>query len=238
MKRHGASLGTAVDVVTLAVLVIAGVTLLTKPRQVEAPLQSPPVAVVPPMAPLEVSDINILGTGTSGLLLIEFSDFQCPFCKRHSEQVFPQLKSEFVETGMIRYGFGHNPLTSIHPLARALAAAAICAGKQGKFWELHGRLFAAEIYSDDDIAAHAFALGLAPNSFVPCLQNSDDVDRTIDRHITLAELVGLPATPGFLLGTVDSTGRLVALRTIRGAQPVETFRTTIREVMDAERMRD
>src|SRR5439155_11115874 len=78
----------------------------------------------------------------ANLAIIEFSDFQCPFCGRYARETFPLLKREFIDTGEVNYVFMHFPLEALHPDALKAAEAAACAGRQDKFWGMHDRLFA------------------------------------------------------------------------------------------------
>lgn len=81
------------------------------------------------------------GKASAPVTVYEMSDFQCPFCKRHSEQTFPILEKEYIETGKVRWIFINYPLTTIHPNAVAAAELAMCAGREGKFWPAHDLLF-------------------------------------------------------------------------------------------------
>ncbi len=93
-------------------------------------------------AVVAVGDIATRGSKNAPLTMIEFSDYQCPFCKRHAEQTVPVLIKDYVAAGKVRYAFRDFPLAAIHPLATKAAEAARCAGDQGKYWEMHDRLFA------------------------------------------------------------------------------------------------
>src|SRR6185436_20936742 len=87
-------------------------------------------------------DLTLAGAATKGrasapLVMLEFSDFECPFCGRYSRETYPQVQREYVDTGKVRYVFRHTPIERIHPQAMKAAEAAECAGTQGKFWEMH-----------------------------------------------------------------------------------------------------
>jgi protein-disulfide isomerase len=102
--------------------------------------------------------------GASGarVILIEFSDFECPYCGRHFRQTLPRIDREYVQTGKVRYVFRHFPLESLHKEAFKAAEAALCAGDQQKFWEMHDRLFAhQDALATGKLPGHAAALGLA-----------------------------------------------------------------------------
>ena len=90
---------------------------------------------------ISVSDSRELGSIEAKVILVEFSDYQCPYCKQHATEVFPKLVSDYVATGKVRYLFKNFPLEEIHPLAQKAGEAAECAGEQGKYSEMHERLF-------------------------------------------------------------------------------------------------
>jgi protein-disulfide isomerase len=93
-------------------------------------------------AVVAIGDAPVKGNPNAKLTLIEFSDYQCPFCRRHAENTLPSLDKEYIATGKVRYVFHDFPLEAIHPQAFKAAEAAHCAGEQQKYWEMHGRLFA------------------------------------------------------------------------------------------------
>jgi len=105
--------------------------------------QGRPQPIQPGSAAASVSIAGnlIMGKKDAPVTMIEFSDYQCPFCRRFFETTLPTLKAEYVETGKVRYVFRDFPLDQIHPHARKAAEAAHCAGDQGKYWEMHDLLF-------------------------------------------------------------------------------------------------
>jgi protein-disulfide isomerase len=104
---------------------------------------------MPPPPIEDIADLELVvsrdqSAGQSGarLALIEFSDYQCPFCGQHTRGVYQEIMRQFVDTGQVRYFFKNLPLEKIHPLAFNAAVAAECAGASGQFWAMHDRLFA------------------------------------------------------------------------------------------------
>jgi protein-disulfide isomerase len=81
------------------------------------------------------------GSAQAPLTVYEMSDFQCPWCKRHSEQTFPALQKEYIDTGKVRWVFVNFPIPSLHPNAVPAATFAVCAGRAGRFWPAHDLLF-------------------------------------------------------------------------------------------------
>ena len=101
------------------------------------------------------------GKADARVTIVEFTDYQCPFCSRYVRETYPQLDKEYVQTGKVKYVLRDLPLEAIHPLAMKAAEAAHCAGEQGKYWEMHDRLFANQTeLARTDLAKHAQALGL------------------------------------------------------------------------------
>lgn len=81
-----------------------------------------------------------LGNKDAKITIVEFADLECPFCKRYFTETFSQLKKDYIDTGKVAYYYRHFPL-DFHPLARPFAQASECANEQGKFWEMHDKIF-------------------------------------------------------------------------------------------------
>jgi len=96
---------------------------------------------VPAVAQSDPLAARTKGKASAPVTVYEMSDFQCPFCKRHTEQTFPALEKEYIETGKVRWIFINYPLTSRHPNAVAAAEFAMCAAREGKFWPAHDLLY-------------------------------------------------------------------------------------------------
>ncbi len=95
-------------------------------------------------AAVDVSNLDGLpskGSDGAKITLVEFSDFQCPFCARFFSETLSQLTTDYIDTGKVRLVYAHFPLISIHPNAQKAAEAASCAAEQGKFWEMHDLMF-------------------------------------------------------------------------------------------------
>jgi protein-disulfide isomerase len=134
---------------------------------------------------------------------------------------------EYVDTGKVRYLVRHLPLESIHPNARGAARAAECARQQGKFDELHDRLFAnPKALGRADLERTAAALGLDVAVFRRCLDNPA-TDAAVTRDLEEARRVGISATPSFIFGLTQPDGSVRALRSVSGAQPYAVFKAAI-----------
>jgi protein-disulfide isomerase len=168
----------------------------------------------------------IMGKKDAPVTMIEFSDYQCPFCKRFFETTLPTLKAEYIETGKVRYVFRDFPLDQIHPHARKAAEAAHCAGDQGKYWEMHDLLFQnQQALQVESLKAHARGLRLNATAFDACLDRAKyaaEVQKDLDDGVA----VGVRGTPSFFIGRTrpDSTIQGVFLS---GALPTPAFRQAI-----------
>lgn len=171
-----------------------------------------------------------LGRATAPLTMIEFTDYQCPYCRRFESEVFPKLKREYIDTGKLRYIARDLPL-AIHAAAVPAAEAAHCAGEQGKFWDMHAALLggAADL-SAGGIERRAQAIGLDLARFDECLARKR-YSAVIVAHAQEADAVGIDGTPGFVVGRA-AHGELTGVR-IEGARPYEDFDSLLRELLAA-----
>jgi len=176
-----------------------------------------------------VADAPTLGRADAPVTLIEFSDYQCPFCQRFFATTFPALLRDYIDTGRLRYVFRDYPL-EMHPNARKAAEAAHCAGEQGKYWEMHAVLFQhQQALTPPQLAQHARTVGLDGATFDACLSSGRHAAQ-VDRGLTDGAAAGVRGTPGFVVGKTTS-GDVVEGTPIRGAQPLETFRRLIDQLL-------
>lgn len=182
-------------------------------------------------ADLSVAEAPYLGDQHAKLTLVEFSDFQCPYCARHVASTYPALKDRYVAEGTLKYVFMDFPLQN-HPEAPKAAEAARCAGDQGQFWEMHDHLFANQSQlGQPQLLEHAGTLGLDATAFEACLTSgkySDAVENDMAEGLRLR----VRGTPSFGLGFTSMDGQSVrVVRLIRGAQPLAMFEQAIDEML-------
>jgi protein-disulfide isomerase len=176
----------------------------------------------------------IKGDRNARLVLVEFTDYQCPFCARHVRDTFPQLEADYIKTGKLRYVTREFPLESIHPQAFKAAEAALCAGDQGKYWEMHARLFANQrALGADQLGAHAQAVGLDEAKFSQCLSGGTKAAK-VRRDLADGAKAGVTGTPAFFLGVADGA-TVKVVRVIKGAQPLASFKEAIDSALAAPR---
>lgn len=183
---------------------------------------------------LAVGDSPFLGDEAAPVTLIEFGDYQCPYCKRHFSRVMPELVESYVETGKLKYVMREFPIESLHPQAPMASQAALCAGEQDAYWKMHDLIFENQKrVSPAELKNHAATIGLDTAAFTDCLQEERYAAR-IQKDLKEGAKLGVRGTPSFLLGTTDPEDptRLQATRFIRGAQPLTVFRSAIEELLN------
>lgn len=177
-------------------------------------------------------DFSLEGTATLGppsatVGVIEFSDFECPFCGTFARETLPNVLDKYVGTGRAFLGFRHLPLEALHPNARRAAIAADCANQQGKFREVHDLFFSAPgKLSERHFRDAALLPGLDSRTFNTCLNQEN---ANVARDITLARSLGIRATPTFAFGIRRHDGTFRVIRTESGAVPFARFA----ELLDA-----
>lgn len=177
-------------------------------------------AVAPTPSTIIMDDIAaVKGDEDASVTIIEFTDYQCPYCQRHSLETMPRLLAEMIESGRIRYIIKDFPLESIHPQAMAGAIAARCAGEQDAYWEMHDALFAEQQAWTEAAPAHneyfttmAGELSLDTDAFATCLE-SGRYDAVVQANLSEGLALGVRGTPTFFINGYPVTG----------AQPFELF---------------
>ncbi len=198
-------------------------------QEIKAMVATRPAPAGPPSpvgTEIDISDGRLRGEPTAKLTLVEFSDYQCGFCARYMRQTYPQLDAEYVKTGKLRVMLLDMPIDSIHKLAFKGAEAARCAGEQGKYWEMHDRLFAKQ-EALEPWTSHAEALGLDVAKFNACL-DSDKFAASIRGNVAEAQKAGVGGTPSFMLARTDpNSSKVRVLGFLVGAQPFSVFKAQI-----------
>jgi len=186
---------------------------------------------VTPSGPVDVSadDDPALGNPNAKVTVIEFSDFQCPFCRVLWKDTLPQLKKEYIDTGKIRFVYRDYPLP-FHEGAAPYAQAAQCADDQGKFWEYHDKIFQEQDKSGQGtvpfvgvatLKTWARDLGLDGGSFDQCL-DSDKYKAEVEKDAADGVAAGVSGTPSTFVN-----GRILV-----GAQPFDAFKKLIDEELN------
>ncbi len=169
----------------------------------------------PQRVEVSVDDDPAWGPEDAPITIIEFSDYQCPFCARFRKQTYDRLKEEYGDK--IRFVYRDFPLTQIHPEAVPAAIAAHCAGEQGKYWEYHDLLFlGGRELGRETYVAYADELGLDVDEFSRCIDEQRYLDE-VQKDFNDGAAAGVRGTPTFFINGIP----------LVGAQPFENFQAVI-----------
>ncbi len=156
----------------------------------------------PPRLPVDLTDARLRGPDTAPVTIVEFSDFQCPFCRR-VQPVLVELQEEYKD--QLRWGFKDLPLNDIHPEAARAAQAARCAGEQGKFWPFRAKLFEQELFTDSMYTSVAEELKLNAKKLLACMESGEYAE-PVAKDAREARNLGIDGTPAFLINGILLTG--------------------------------
>jgi len=174
---------------------------------------------------LRKKEYPVLGDGSADVAIVEFSDFECPYCLRHYRNTVPLLNQKYIDSGKVKYVFVDFPL-SFHANAAPAALAGACAHQQGAFWKMRESLFE----NQHSLSAPTFQkiaddLHLNANKFNACLKDPKSLAQ-IQAQAQLGESLGVQGTPAFLVGKIRD-GKLVDGELISGAQPMTRFESVL-----------
>jgi protein-disulfide isomerase len=164
-----------------------------------------------------------LGSASAPVTIVEFSDFQCGFCKRFWAETLPKLKEAYIDTGKARFVYRHFAILGKHSEQAALASE--CASEQGKFWEYHDQLFKNQgglAFTEAKLKQYARDIGLNVGVFGTCLGNGKYKEK-VERETGAAANLGGRGTPFFVVNE----------RRLVGAQPYSVFQKMIDEELDS-----
>jgi protein-disulfide isomerase len=202
----------------------------------DALASSAPIAAAPeePTGPVKVSldDDPVLGDPNAPVTLVEFSDYECPFCKRHYDQTHAQLKTEYIDTGKVKLVFRDLPLSFHDPLATKEAIAANCAREQGNdqtYYQMHDAIFETTTSNGsgmtmDQLYGLAAKVGINQDAFKTCI-DADKYKDEVAKDLADAGNAGASGTPSFVIA--KSTGSEVEGKLVVGAQPFAAFKSEI-----------
>lgn len=174
-----------------------------------------------------------IGDKNAKLVIIEFSDFECPFCLEYFKTIYRQVIDSYVKTGKVRYVFSDYPGEKIHPHAFQAAQAGRCANEQGKFWEFHDQLFPRQRdLGSTGVVDASRAAGLNEAQFNACVASGKFAD-AIRRQEEAAAQLGMQGTPAFVFGTPDPSdpSKVKLGRALVGAQPLAAFQQSIESLL-------
>lgn len=229
-------------IISIAILMHGGIIKVapkTAPQPVAAQQGAAPAAQAPqpPQQPtsarISLDDDPVLGNKNAKVTLIEFSDYECPFCKRHFDQVYPSLKKDYIDTGKIKMVFRDYPLPFHDPMATFEANAANCAKEQGgdsAYFKFHDAIFAktksnGNGLTKDEVYQFASDLGLNQANLKNCADSLKYAEE-VKKDSADGSVAGVSGTPAFFVGKSDPSGNITG-QLIVGAQPYTAFQVVI-----------
>jgi len=200
------------------------------PSPTQQPTQPPGPQIIQGL----LDDDPVRGNPDATITMVEFSDFQCPFCKRFHETTLPLILENYIDTGKVKFVYRDFPITSIHPNgAVATALAAECADEQGMFWQYHDKIFQNqknwERLAAEDIVivlkSYAEEFDLNTNQFNDCLDSGKYLDE-VNKDLRDGTSYGVTGTPGFFIGN-EERGYIK----VTGAQPYSVFQQVLDQLL-------
>ena len=200
-------------------------TLKSQPAQAGRPAAPAPPPVIEKV--VSIDDDPIKGDPKAPVTIIEFSDYECPFCKRSYDNVFSKLDEEYISKGKVKVVFRDYPLP-FHKKAVPAAIAANCAGEQGKYWEVHNFFFEnPDKLNADSVLNSAAGAGLDKAKFEACI-NDKSKEAEITKDFKDGQKYGVRGTPSYFIGKTTD-GDEITGTFVRGAQPYSVFKEHIDE---------
>ncbi|HEX6996443.1 MAG TPA: DsbA family protein [Gammaproteobacteria bacterium] len=234
LQGCGSGTPSSADAVDSAILAelreIRAVLERLEARESSSPAVSPPR---PSTLTIPISGRPSLGEESAPVVMAAFVDYQCPYCRAFATTTLKEIERAYVASGDVRFVLIDMPLP-IHSDAQTAAEAAHCAGSQGRYWEMHDRLFAnGASLGMDALLGHAREMGLDMQDFSACLQEGRHRAYVAD-SLAEANRLGITGTPTFAIGRVE--GDELVGNVVRGAQPFSVFQSEIKKwLQTAER---
>ncbi len=247
VSHRACKIGASIFLIACAVLLDACATTTTPPTSAGQPATAEPgqrsaqssgiayqdgsVPIVRTTTPTVVlAGSHRIGSSGATVAVVEFSDYQCPYCRDFHERIYPRLKKEFVDTGIVQFVHKDLPLKSIHAQAMPAALAASCAGLQKRFWPMHEALYANHDRLSPTLYPQlARELGLDVAKFGACLADPAR-EQFVMRDTLEAQTLGISGTPSFVIGRIQGD-TLTVERLAKGAPSFEDFAREIDKLL-------
>ena len=185
---------------------------------------------------IELGDNPFKGDKNAKVTIVEFSEYQWPYCGRHVRETLPEIEKEYIATGKVKYVLLDYPLPS-HKNASKAAEAAHCADEQGKYWDMHDKIFANQkAMEPKDLSEYAKAIGLDVSKFQQCLDSGKYAEE-IKKEMAEGQKAGVTGVPAFFIGLTDPNNpkTLKATKKLVGAQPYAKFKETIDSLLSPQK---
>jgi protein-disulfide isomerase len=179
----------------------------------------------------DLGDNPIIGNDSAPLVMVEFSDYQCSFCARYTNETYPEIFEKYIKTGKLRYAFIDKPLPS-HDKANEAAEAAHCASEQGKFLEMHKGLLS-DPESINDFSALATLINLDTIKFNSCM-DTKKYSKKVSENLLLSNRLNMQGVPCFVIASRDPSNpqKVKGISYIRGAKPFDQFQKEIDQAFE------
>jgi len=219
LKQQVQQLSSTVEQIRTNQLVIARQLGLIKPEQIM------------PGEPAPISTGHTVGQVNAKVVIMEFTDLQCPFCQTFNTEVYPKIKETYIDTGKVLFVNRQNPITR-HPQARKGAHYLLCSIAQGKYDEVKNDLFRfGGKLQDGEFGEIPAIASLDQAQLKTCLSKEVELNRQIDSDIQLGKMMGVAATPTFMIGLQNENGQLVDWARYEGAKPFEFYQEIIETLL-------
>lgn len=181
--------------------------------------------------PVSIDDDYIRGQADAKITLIEFSDFQCPFCERFFRDTLPLIEKDYIRTGKVRMVYRDFPIASAHKDAMKAAEAAQCAGEQEKYWEMHDMIFKNQkTMRVDNLKQHARTLKLSADQFDKCVDSGKYAEE-VKKDLMDGKAAGVEGTPTFFVG-LTGKDKTIQGYMIGGARPYALFQKAFDKLLE------
>ncbi len=234
MKKNNLTMGLAVAQTLLLLVLVFQINglnsrlsgdMVKEAAAAPTPTAAAPSAPSAPSAPVDmealIDDDVIKGDPNAPVTIVEWSDFECPFCARFYSQTLKQIEEQYINTGKVKLVYRDFPL-SFHPNAQKAAEASECAKDQDKFWEMHDLLFESGVSGGvASFKQYAAQLGLNTATFNSCLDSGEKAAE-VQADMRAGTAAGVRGTPGFIIN-----GQLIS-----GAQPFPAFQQAIEAALN------
>jgi len=242
---HGPSLGIGAGIAIVSIIsAFLAVDIMDTSPELQFERNSPTLTPSPTQQPSQppgpqkiqglLDDDPVKGNPDATVTIVEFSDFQCPFCKRFHETTLPLILENYVDTGKVKFVYRDFPIAGLHPNgAFPTALAAECADEQGMFWEYHDKLFQTQKNWErlaaenivNELKTFAVELGLDTNQFNDCLNSGKYLDE-VNNDLQDGSSYGVTGTPGFFIGSEE-----MGYIKVSGAQPYSVFQSVLDQML-------
>jgi protein-disulfide isomerase len=183
-----------------------------------------------PYMPIRIGGLPSLGRMSASVVVVEFSDFHCPYCRSHALSILPELRRELIDSGRVRYVFAYMPLEMLHPRAMDAGMAAFCAHDQDRFWDMHDQFFKVPKSSQSERARLlAIDMRLDVNRYDSCV--ADRAEAAVRSSVIYGRSLGVTSTPTFFIGQPLAGDAVRVVTKVRGVTPVEELTQQINKVL-------